>query len=166
MPDDNLIPGPDTERAFRDALGCFGTGVTVVTTRTATGPLAITANSFASVSIEPPLVLWCPARQSERHDLFTAADRFVIHVMAEDQQATAAHFARTGHDFSGIDWAENADGLPHLAGALARFDCTRSAVHDGGDHSIILGEVHRFWHRAGSGLMFKRGQYGGFAGLI
>lgn len=166
MTDTSLKPGPDTVRAFRDALGCFGTGVTVVTTRTATGPLAMTANSFASVSIDPALVLWCAARTSERHDLFTAATGYVIHVMAEDQQDIAAHFAGTGHDFGGIDWSQGADGLPHLAGALARFDCTRRAVHDGGDHSIILGKVRRFWHRSGSGLMFKRGRYGGFAGLI
>jgi flavin reductase (DIM6/NTAB) family NADH-FMN oxidoreductase RutF len=165
MTSDSFIPGPDTTREFRNALGCFGTGVTVVTTTTPRGPLAITANSFSSVSLDPPLVLWSAARSSHRHDAFAAADRFVIHIMADDQQALALHFARSGEDFAGIDWAANADGQPVLSGVLARFDCHRHAVHAAGDHSIIVGHVDRAAYRPGLGLMFKRGQYGGFAGL-
>lgn len=162
MTSKTIIPGPDTQRAYREALACFGTGVTVVTTMTPRGPLAMTANSFASVSLDPPLVLWCPARSSLRHDAFTAAERFAIHVMAEDQRALAAHFAGTGEDFTGIDWRENEDGLPALEGCLARFDCARHAVHEGGDHSIVVGRVLRASFTAGRGLMFKHGAYGGF----
>ena len=83
MPDQTFIPGPETARAFRDALGCFATGVTVVTTQTDRGPLGITANSFASLSLDPPLVLWAPALTSSRYQAFADAERFAIHVMAE-----------------------------------------------------------------------------------
>lgn len=165
MPDTSFIPGPDTDREYRDALGCYGTGVTVVTAQTAHGPLAMTANSFASVSINPALVLWSPAKASQRHDTFIKADRFAIHVMAENQQALAVHFARTGDDFDAVPWHPAPDGLPILKHCLARFECTRLAVHDAGDHSVVMGRVTLAAHRPGQGLIFKRGQYGGFAGL-
>ena len=108
------------------------------------------------------VVLWCPAKASMRHDAFTAAERYMIHVMAEDQQAVAMHFARTGDDFARIDWAAGDHGLPVLSGCLARFDCRRTAVHEGGDHSIIVGEVLSASFHPGKGLMFKHGEYGGF----
>lgn len=169
MPEQVIIPGndsgPETGRAYRDALGCFGTGVSVVTTVTKNGPLAITANSFASVSLDPALVLWCPAKASPRHDAFAAAQTYTIHIMSEDQQPLAIHFARSGTDFDGVGWHCGEDNTWHLRGCLARFECRRTQVHDGGDHSIVLGQVTRAWFRSGSGLMFKRGQYGGFAGL-
>lgn len=165
MPDTSFIPGPDTGREFRDALGCYGTGVTVVTTQTADGPCAMTANSFASVSMDPALVLWSPAKTSQRHKTFTQTNRFAIHIMAEDQLSLAIHFARTGDDFTTIAWQPAQDGLPILNNCLARFECTRIAVHDAGDHSIVIGQVTLAAHRPGQGLIFKRGQYGGFAGL-
>lgn len=162
MADTSFIPGPDMVRAYRDALGCFGTGVTVVTTMTPNGPLAITVNSFTSVSLDPPLLLWCPACSSLRHDTFVAAQHFAIHVMAEDQLLMAKHFAAHGEDFSPFSWAPNANGAPALEGVLARFDCRHYATHPAGDHSIILGQVDNVTTRPGKGLMFKRGQYGGF----
>ena len=165
MTETRFIPGPDTARAFRDALGCFATGVTVVTTATEEGPLAITANSFTSVSLDPPLVLWCAARRSLRHDAFARAGRYSIHVIGEDQRALAARFARSGHDFTALDWAPDAHGTPILAGCLARFDCLAEARHPGGDHSILVGRVIHAMHRPGKGLIYKRGQFGGFAGL-
>lgn len=158
-------PGPETVRAFRDALGCYGTGVTVVTTLHNGQPFGMTVNSFASVSLDPPLVLWCPAKASDRHPVFATAQRYAIHVMGEAQQALAVHFSRTGDNFEPIDWAPGQDGVPHLNGCLARFDCMARDVHDAGDHSIVVGEVLHATHRPGLGLMFKRGQYGGFAGL-
>lgn len=162
MTERTIVPGPGTTRVYRDALACFGTGVTVVTARTETGPLAMTANSFASVSLDPALVLWCPAKASLRHDAFIASERYVIHVMTEDQQALAVHFARTGDDFSGIDWHPDDNGIPILRNCLARFECRRTAVHDAGDHSIVLGEVQRATFHPGKGLIFKHGAYGGF----
>ncbi|TDK51250.1 flavin reductase family protein [Antarcticimicrobium luteum] len=165
MTETRFVPGPDTARAFRDALGCFATGVAVVTTATGDGPLAITANSFASVSLDPPLVLWCAAKRSLRHDAFAAAPRYAIHVMSEDQQAIAARFARSGHDFSALDWTPDAGGVPILADCLARFDCAAEACHPGGDHTIIVGRVLGAMHRPGQGLIYKRGQFGGFSGV-
>lgn len=161
----SFVPGPETRDAFRAALGCFGTGVTVVTTMSARGPLAMTANSFASVSLDPPLILWCPAKSSRRHDAFVAAERFAVHVMADDQYPLALHFARQGDDFDAIAWDASSDGPPLLQGALARFDCQHDAAHDGGDHTIVLGRVRQACYRPGLGLMFKQGRYGGFAGL-
>ncbi|WP_240453872.1 flavin reductase family protein [Chachezhania antarctica] len=161
-----FTPKPGTTKAFREALGCFGTGVTIVTALNHGAPVAMTANSFSAVSLDPPLVLWCPARKSQRHDWMVEAQHFSIHVVAEDQEDLAARFARTGDDFDGVDWVKGPEGVPHLAGCLARFDCHRHAVHDGGDHSIIVGHVAHAAYRAGQGLIFKRGQYGGFAGPI
>jgi flavin reductase (DIM6/NTAB) family NADH-FMN oxidoreductase RutF len=131
---------------------------------TATGPLGMTANSFTSVSLDPPLILWCPARASRRHDDFIAAHHFAIHVMARDQQALALRFSRKGDDFTDLDWQAPENGPPRLAGCLARFNCAHTTTHDGGDHSIILGRVIRVTHRDGQGLLFKRGQYGDFFG--
>lgn len=166
MPDNSempgIIPGADTQRAYRNALGCFATGVTVITTQTDQGPLAFTANSFSSVSLDPPLLMWCPARGSQRHDAFVAAERFSIHVLAEDQLDLAIHFARNGSDFAALPWHRGADGTPHLDNVLARFDCTAQATHPAGDHTIILGKVTQFATRPGKGLIFKQGLYGGF----
>lgn len=166
MSETTFTPTPDRQRDYREALGCYGTGVTVVTTLDQGRPVAMTANSFASVSLDPPLVLWCPARASLRHDSFVQADRYAIHVMREDQQEMAVHFARSGLDFDGIDWREGADGVPVLPGCLARFDCARVQVQEAGDHSIILGRVLEASYRPGKGLMFKRGQYGGFSDFL
>lgn len=165
MTETRFSPGPETARAFRDALGAYGTGVTVVTAIGPDGPLAMTANSFASVSLDPPLVLWSPAKSSSRHAGFVGAERFAVHVMGEGQLDMARQFAGSGHDFSGIDWAPDAQSIPALPDCLARFACTRHAVHDGGDHSIIVGRVTDVTCRPGKGLMFKRGQFGGFVGL-
>jgi len=165
MSEHSFTPGPDTARAYRDALGCFGTGVTVVTTRTDAGPLAMTANSFTSVSLDPALVLWCLAKASPRHNAFITATHYTFHVMAKNQQPLATHFSQTGTEFAGIAWQPDATGTPILPGCLARFSCALRDVHDGGDHSIIVGQVMQASFRPGAGLMFKRGQYGGFAGL-
>jgi flavin reductase (DIM6/NTAB) family NADH-FMN oxidoreductase RutF len=150
--DTGFEPTPDAARAFRDALGAFATGVTVITTDGAEGPVGITANSFSSLSLDPPLVLWSPARASRRFELFAQAQRFTIHVLTADQRDLALHFTRQSD-------------LPQggLGPVLARFDCTRHAVHDGGDHAIVVGRVLRVWHDGGAPLVFHRGQFGGFA---
>lgn len=166
MTETSFTPGPDTVRAFRDALGCYGTGVTVITTMTENGPAGITANSFASVSLTPPLVLWCLANDSFRYNAFVEARSFAIHIMAEDQIEMAQRFARDGLDFSHCDWSEGLNGVPTLTNALARFDCQLQQQHTAGDHEIIVGEVLQAMHRPGKGLMFKRGQFGGFTDLV
>jgi flavin reductase (DIM6/NTAB) family NADH-FMN oxidoreductase RutF len=151
--DPGFQPTPATTRAFRDALGSFATGVTVITTPGDDGqPVGITANSFASLSLDPPLVLWSPARSSRRFDLFAGADHYAIHVLGAAQGELAQHFTRNPH--------------PPEAGlgpVLARFDCTRHAVHEGGDHAIVVGRVLRVWHRPGAPLVFHGGQFRGFS---
>lgn len=155
-------PAGSDPRAFRDALGQFGTGVTVVTCATPSGPIGITANSFASVSLDPPLVLWSPAKTSSRYPLFMAADHFAVHVIGADQDALCRGFARAADAFDGQDWETCPKGVPLLNGALARFECTTQDVHDAGDHSIVVARVRRVTTRSGDPLMFFGGRYGGF----
>lgn len=155
-------PGPETSRAYRDALGCFATGVTVVTCLTEQGPLAMTANSFSSVSLDPPLVLWSPAIASSRHDAFVAAAHFSIHILAEDQLGLATAFARNGRDFSHAAWAPGPQGVPALGGVVTRLDCHHHAAHGAGDHTIVLGRVETVSHGQGRPLLFVQGCYGGF----
>lgn len=159
---DSFAPGPETERAFRTALGHFGTGVTVISARDDAGPVSITANSFSAVSLDPPLVLWSPAIASKRHDAFARAERFAIHVLLGDQLKVAQRAATDGRHFATEDWTE-ADGLPVLRRCLARFDCTAHAAHPAGDHTILLGRVDRAHIGTGTPLLFVQGQYGAFA---
>lgn len=158
-----FVPSAETSRAFRDALGRFATGVTVVTCATPEGPMAIVANSFASVSLDPPLVLWSPARAGRRFPAFAAAQHFAIHVLSADQRALCDHCARNGQDFDGSGWAPSAEGTPLLPDCLARFECAMHAQHEGGDHLIIVGRVLRVSQRDGAPLLFASGQYGQFA---
>lgn len=158
---DSFDPAANS-RAFRDALGAFATGVTVVTTMTDTGPVGITANSFASVSLDPPLVLWSPARASSRFAAFSMADHFAIHVLSQDQGALAQAFARGGAGFDAVDWMSGPQGVPLLNGTLARFVCRTEARHDGGDHLIIIGRVLDCAQAPGTPLVFQGGRYGGF----
>ena len=158
----SFIPGPDTARAFRDALGRFATGVTVVTCKSELGPLGITANSFASLSLDPPLVLWSPARASRRFQAFVDARHYAIHVLSKRQQDLCEHFATQGHDFSGLTWSANTQDVPLFEDCLARFECRRHAIHDGGDHAIIVGHVEAAELSDGEPLLFAGGRYGGF----
>jgi flavin reductase (DIM6/NTAB) family NADH-FMN oxidoreductase RutF len=163
MADGGIIPSAENARLFRDALGCFATGVTVVTIMGPDGPMGFTANSFSSLSLDPALVLWSPARSSQRFPHFAAADHYAIHVLARTQADWPARFARGGTGFDGLTWHTNAEGVPVLPGALARFDCRRHANHDGGDHMIIVGQVLRLALEEGEPLVFAKGRFGGFA---
>jgi flavin reductase (DIM6/NTAB) family NADH-FMN oxidoreductase RutF len=167
MSSDMTTFAPDATNTddLRRAFGRYGTGVTVVTVQTPDGPLGMTANSFASVSLEPPLVLWSPATRSQRHDAFANAPHFCIHVLCADQLDLARQFAGQGHDFDGVDWAPDTNGTPVINGCLAHFQCRHFAVHPAGDHSLILGQVEHASEHAGdaTGLLFKQGRFGGFA---
>ena len=154
----HFTPGPHNSRAFRDTLGCFATGVCVVTAETGAGPLGMTVNSFSALSLDPPLVMWAPARASRRFDGMVSAPAFAIHVLAADQEQLARHFARSGTDFRFSGLERNGQGVLALPDVLARFDCTRDAVHDAGDHAIVVGRVQAAISRAGAPLVFSRGQ--------
>lgn len=158
---ETFLPDDDT-RGFRDALGAFATGVTIVTTRGPEGPVGITANSFASVSLDPPLVLWSPAKASSRYAFFERAPFFAIHVLAEDQKDIADAFTRSKDAFAGLDWTPDAQDVPLISGCLARFDCALQIAHDAGDHLIVVGRVLRGIRRAGAPLLFQGGRFGGF----
>ncbi|WP_233205038.1 flavin reductase family protein [Alkalicaulis satelles] len=150
-----------TERAYRDALARFPTGVALVT-RTEDGQgRAMTINSFASVSLSPRLVLWSLARDSLRYGAFLAAEHYAINVLAGDQAGLSAACALDDDmDAAGARWTPGAHGAPLVEGAIARFECTRVAVHPGGDHMIILGEVTAFdAPRAAPALVFHQSGY-------
>ncbi len=160
-----ITPGPDSERDLRDCLGRFATGVALVTCDSEIGPLGITANSFASVSLDPPLVLWSPARASRRFQAFAAARHYAIHVLGDHQLDIARAFTHHGQRFDGLRWSLSSDRVPLVDGVLARFDCRQTATHDGGDHLIIVGEVKSAQIGVGRPLIFSGGGYGGFSGL-
>ncbi|NRB00484.1 MAG: flavin reductase family protein [Rhodobacteraceae bacterium] len=158
----SFVPSAETGRALRNAFGRFATGVTVVTAEGSNGPVGITANSFSSVSLDPPLVLWCPAKSSRRYQSFVGAKHFAIHILGSEQQSHCGAFAREGATFDGLDWERDERGVPVLNGCLARFDCATHAAHDGGDHTIIVGRVLSVTARDGDPLVFSSGAFGRF----
>jgi len=152
-----------TERDLRDAMGRFATGVTVVTTMTPEGPLGMTVNSFASVSLDPPLVLWSPARRSKRFAAFEVASHFAVHVLSSTQRHIAEGFARSGTaPFDGLSYRLGAGGVPLLPEFLTCFECCHSAGHDGGDHLIVVGEVLELRHTDAEPLLYYKGQFSTF----
>ncbi len=158
MPDSSP---PSAVLGLRQCLGKFATGVTVVTCRDARGrPCGITANSFSSVSLDPPLVLWNISKVSSSLEAYLAADAFAINVLAEHQHETASHFARSDDRlFDGMEFVDGAGGAPLLPGTLAVLECRRHQVHDAGDHYIIVGEVTRHESRDGDPLLFFGGRF-------
>ncbi|MEM7377443.1 MAG: flavin reductase [Pseudomonadota bacterium] len=151
----------DTGRALRDALSAFATGVTIITARDGQGePIGMTASSFNSVSMEPPLILWSVTKTAWSGEAFRAAEHFAVHVLASDQSALSNTFARPGEDkFGQVEVTDNAHGVPVLADTAARFDCRQWAVYEGGDHWIIVGEVVHFERQKREGLVFCNGGY-------
>ncbi len=156
----DLTPAIDP-KAFRNALGHFATGVTIITGCTEDGEnFGVTANSFNSVSLEPPLVLWSLGRNSSSFDRFVKAKYFCIHLLAEDQSDLSNHFAKAkGDKFTGIEFEPGLGNVPMLSGCAARFQCKTKDIHEGGDHLIFVGEVLEYKDTDKSGLMFYKGQY-------
>jgi len=151
----------DSELELRRSLGQFATGVTVVTCCASDGsPCGITANSFSSVSLAPPLVLWNIAKVSNSLGAYLDAERFAVHVLGANQQSLAEHFARTDHTvYNGIDYEISPDNVPVIPDVLARFDCATEAIHDAGDHHIIIGRVLAHVASDGVPLVFHSGEY-------
>jgi flavin reductase (DIM6/NTAB) family NADH-FMN oxidoreductase RutF/pimeloyl-ACP methyl ester carboxylesterase len=149
-------------RALRDALGCFATGVTVVTATAPDGtPIGLTANSFTSVSLDPPLLLVCIALGARSAAAIQAADHFAVNVLQIGQQPASNIFAGQGQDrFASTAWEKGETGAPMLTGSLGAFECARHAVHDGGDHIILVGRVVRaVFDARRDPLLYFRGKY-------
>lgn len=146
---------------LRRALGRFGTGVTIVSTLDAQGlPVGVTANSFSSVSLEPPIVLWSLRRASPSLAAFDATSRFVINVLALDQLELSKRFASPVADkFVGVDHTKGLGGLPVVDGCAAVFECRTQQRLEVGDHILFLGLVESYGHQTGPTLLYCQGQY-------
>lgn len=153
-------------RALRDAFGLFATGVTIVTGAKAGGePVGVTANSFCSVSLEPPLVSWCLQRESTSIDAFAVGRPFAVHVLQLAQEGEAMHFARRAAGKFPAGGVLPPDVPPLIEGTLCRFDCAVEAQYPGGDHLIIVGRVTGFAPMPGEPLVFQGGVFGRFVPL-
>lgn len=148
-------------RMFRDTLGCFATGVTIVTSVAPDGELlGITANSFNSVSLDPPLVLFSLHRRAFSLPAFEQAGFFAINVLRDSQKRLSNVFAKALVDkWSGVDYEIWESGCPILTDCLASFECETQATHDGGDHVIFIGKVKRMSCNDGAPLLYYRGSY-------
>lgn len=151
------------QRSFRKALGCFATGVTVVTTShpETQAPIGVTVSAFSSLSLEPPLVLFCLGNKTSSLDAFKATGRFVINVLAESQRDLSIRFASRSEDkWAGMRWDEGLGGLPLLPGCIATLECKLVNTVEGGDHMIFIGQVERLSHQEGGApLVYFRGAY-------
>lgn len=155
------MPPMDSQH-FRAALGMFATGVTIVTARSADGTLVgLTANSFNSVSLNPPLVLWSLAMRAGSMPVFSRGSHYAINILAAEQMPLAQRFATRDIDrFAGVAWREGAGGAPVLEGVAAVFECANRSQYEEGDHIIFVGEVERCEARAGAQpLIFHGGRY-------
>ncbi len=151
-----------SQKEFRASLGMFATGVTIVTARTADGELVgLTASSFNSVSLDPPLVLWSLSQAASSMATFSAGSHYAINILAADQKALAERFAskREGR-WADVAFSESDGGLPLLDGAAATFECFNRSRYQEGDHTIFVGEVERCFHREGaSPLLYHGGKF-------
>ena len=148
-------------RELRNALGAFATGVTIITTRSHSGVLAgMTANSFTSVSLNPPLVLWSSSLYAQSLPAFQESTHFVVNILAFDQTELSNRFAQSHEDkFADVDHIIPESGAPILIGSAAHFECRNEFRHYGGDHIIFIGHVERFAYTDKPTLLFCRGRY-------
>src|ERR1700751_6194213 len=155
-------PSPIDPRDFRNALGTYATGVTIITAGGPDGkPVGITCNSFASVSLNPPLVLWSLVLYSSSLSAFQNASHFAVNVLGISQQALANRFAKSADDkFVGVEWTPGLGGAPLLAESVANFQCRSVNRYYGGDHVIFLGAVEAYSYGRNEPLLFARGGFG------
>ena len=174
LPKQPAVPDPANEfagdnsaidpRDFRSALGTYATGVTIITAAAPDGkPYGLTCNSFASVSLNPPLVLWSLVVYSSSLTIFQNASHFTVNVLGVSQQALASKFAKSSDDkFTGVDWTPGLGNAPVLAESVANFQCRSVNRYYGGDHVIFLGAVEAYSYNAKEPLLFARGAFGRF----
>ena len=155
---------PIDPRDFRNALGTYATGVTIITAAGADGkPYGLTCNSFASVSLNPPLVLWSLVLYSSSLSVFQNAGHFAVNVLGASQQALANKFAKSSEDkFAGVEWTPGVGNAPLLKDSVANFQCRAVNRYYGGDHVIFLGAVEAYAYNRDEPLLFARGGYGHF----
>lgn len=155
------FPVPDTYQ-FRKALGSFATGVTIITTRDHVGnDVGLTVNSFTSLSLDPPLVLWSLSRGANSLPAFIDAEYFAVHILAADQEPLSDRFAQRGSEkFLGLRLRRGIGEVPLLQGCSAHFECRAVHRYEGGDHEIFVGEVISFVHDERPPLVFHGGRYG------
>jgi flavin reductase (DIM6/NTAB) family NADH-FMN oxidoreductase RutF len=148
-------------RELRNVLGCFGTGVTVVTTIASSGErIGLTANSFSSVSLDPPIVLWSLGKQSRNLPVFHESGRFVINVLGVDQLHLSNKFAKPADDrFADVEYVEGLGGLPVIQGCAANIECETISAQEVGDHILFLGKIMRYSHLKKDTLLFCNGAY-------
>ena len=155
-------PPAFSPKEFRSALGMFATGVTIVTATTTEGkPIGLTANSFNSVSLEPPLVLWSLARAAASLPAFSTGSHYAINILAADQKLLAEKFALKGTDrWVGVEFTRGSGDAPLLTGAAAVFECYNRSRYEEGDHVIFVGEVERVtWRPGAAPLLFHGGRF-------
>jgi 3-hydroxy-9,10-secoandrosta-1,3,5(10)-triene-9,17-dione monooxygenase reductase component len=170
LADTTLLPLRDADMALRETpprvepaelrrvMSAWTTGVTVITTGDGQRLAGLVSNSFASVSLEPPLVSWCVDRQSSSLEVWLRAEGFAVHILGADESALVSRFARKGGDkFQGLVWQAGLTGAPLLSGGVARLDCRTWRQYDGGDHVILLGHVLAVVDSGGHALSFSRG---------
>ena len=153
-------------KELRRVMGCFASGVTIITTRDAGGtPYGLTANAFTSLSLDPPLCLICVDRRAESFCHFDTSKVFNVNILSSEQEAVSNRFAKSGGDkFTGVVTTTAANGAPLLTGAIATIECMISDTFPGGDHVVHLGRVERFTMHAGEPLLYYQGKYRGLAG--
>ncbi len=150
-----------SKNEFRAALGRFASGVTVITVKDADGNLhGITVSAFCSVSLEPPLILVCIDKSAGSHHAFKKDEFFVVHILRESQQHYSDQFASHLPDkFAGIEFEENGSGIPMLKDTLASLECRLVSAHDGGDHTIFIGQIENAYISDGNPLIYFHGKY-------
>lgn len=150
-----------SKEEFRAALGKFPSGVTIVTTKDADGRLhGITVSAFASVSLEPPMILVCVDKRAGSHDAFAESGAFVVHILEESGENHSNQFASHSSDkFDGIEYRRGIEEIPVLENALVALECRLAHAHEGGDHTIFVGEIERAEIRNGNPLVYWHGDY-------
>jgi flavin reductase (DIM6/NTAB) family NADH-FMN oxidoreductase RutF len=163
---DDARPSFD-ERQLREALSEFATGVTIITTRDAERYVGFTANSFSSVSLDPPLVVWSLSRAANSHLAFEQCERYAINVLSAEQVALARRFSRPHADrFEGVGYTTGWSGAPLIEGAVAWFECRHFSWQPVGDHTLFVGEVVTCTRAHGAPLVFHHSRFKGIGGLM
>ena len=156
------MSGLDQAR-FREALGHFATGITIVTATDAGEPVGFSCQSFAALSLDPPMVILAPAKTSTSWPRIARAGSFCVNILGEHQEAVCRAFAVSGGDkFDGIDWSPGVTGAPVITGSLALVECTLGTIYEGGDHELVTGHVVTMEIGEGSPLIFYRSGFGRF----